>query len=154
MVLSAQSIRKIGTQLFDPFVERTVDPESGMSYGLSACSYDVRLDQDLVIPPGEFKLGSTVERIRMMNHLVGIVHDKSTNARLGIALQNTLIDAGWEGYLTLEISNHTPFILNLKRGRPIAQIMFHLLDEPTDQPYDGKYQNQEQGPQQARFEFD
>ncbi len=95
-------------------------------------------------------LASTIERFKMPNNLVGIVHDKSTWARRGIAVQNTVIEPGWEGWLTLELTNHGPEPVLLKRGMGISQILFHLLDEPTEIPYEGKYQDQERGPVAAK----
>src|SRR5262249_10096909 len=56
---------------------------------------------------------------------------------------------GWPGYLTLEISNHSQTEVIIDAGEPIAQIVFELLDFPTEQPYAGKYYNQERGPQPA-----
>ena len=147
-VLSAQTIRKLG--LVAPLVDRTQDLVTGTSFGLSSCGYDVRLDQTVTVLPGQFRLASTVEQFRMTDDVVGIVHDKSTWARRGIAVQNTVIEPGWSGYLTLEITNHGTERLTLPRGTPIAQILFHYLDRPTEQPYSGKYQNQERGPQIAR----
>lgn len=93
---------------------------------------------------------STMERFTMPNDVVGIVHDKSTWARRGLAVQNTVIEPGWSGYLTLEVTNHGHDVIQCWGGVGIAQIIFHRLDEPTDMPYDGKYQNQERGPQRAR----
>lgn len=78
----------------------------------------------------------------MPNNVVGVVHDKSTWARLGLTVQNTIIEPGWHGYLTLEIVNHSRMNITLKNGMPIAQVLFHFLDETTEQPYSGKYQNQ------------
>jgi dCTP deaminase len=147
-VLSAQSIRKLG--LVAPLVDRTIHDLTKTSYGLSSCGYDVRLDQSITLERGEFVLASTIEQFRMTDDVVGIVHDKSTWARRGIAVQNTVIEPAWTGYLTLELTNHGPERLILPRGTPIAQILFHYLDRPTDQPYNGKYQNQERGPQPAR----
>ena len=80
------------------------------------------------------------------------MHDKSSWARRGIAVQNTLFDPGWSGYATLELSNHGQEIVTITAGDPIAQIVFHMLDQATEQPYQGKYQDQEAGPQPARLE--
>lgn len=139
-VLSKQSIPRT---IVTPFVdEKTVCPLTGMSYGLSVAGYDIRVKQGIVLRPGWFWLASTVERFAMPNDLIGFVHDKSTLARLGMAVQNTVIEPGWEGYLTLEITNHSSEPIYVFEGQPIAQVVFHRLDEPTEQPYDGKYQNQ------------
>jgi dCTP deaminase len=147
-VLSAQTLREI--RPVSPFSERTLDQRTGTTYGLSACGYDVRLDQTVDLAPGEFALASTVEQFTMPSDVVGIVHDKSTWARRGLAVQNTVIEPGWCGYLTLELTNHSREHLHLPVGTPVAQIVFHRLDVETDQPYSGKYQNQERGPQSAR----
>lgn len=147
-ILSAQSIRRI--QPVEPFSERTV--QDGMTYGLSAAGYDVRIDQDVRLLPGKFCLASTIERFTMPNNVIAFVHDKSSLARRGLAVQNTVIEPGWCGYLTLELTNHSDTPIHIMRGAPISQIVFHWLDEPTQQPYDGKYQNQERGAQPARLD--
>src|ERR1700678_1313663 len=103
MILSAQAIRRCG--IITPFYERTV--ENGLSYGLSSCGYDVRVAQDIMMNANEFmrfRLASTIEHFNMPNFLVGRVHDKSTWARRGLAVQNTIIEPGWRGHLTLELS--------------------------------------------------
>ena len=149
MIASAQTLRAI--RPVRPFCERTT--HDGMTYGLGPAGYDVRTATGWTLMPGEFVLLATVERFNMPRRLLGVVHDKSTWARLGIAVQNTVIEPGWRGFLTLELTNHSRRAWHIKVGSPIAQIVFHLLDEPTDQPYpeDGKYQDQEAGPQAARF---
>jgi dCTP deaminase len=131
-----------------PFVERAV--VRGMSFGLSAASYDIRIAQDRTIHPGEFKLASTMERFVIPHDILVVVHDKSTWARRGLSVFNTILDPGWYGYATLELVNHERSPLTILAGDPIAQVVCHLLTEPTTQPYAGKYQDQEAGPQQAR----
>jgi len=135
MILSAQSISTRCLQrtppLLTPFAERGVSP-GGRSFGLSSASYDVRIDQDVIVPPHGFVLASTVERFHMPHDLIGTVRDKSSWARLGLAVQNTLLDPGWPGYLTLELSNHSAAEIRIARGEPIAQIVFELLDQPTE----------------------
>ena len=140
-VLSAQSIRRRG--IFSPFCERT--KLHGMSYGLSACGYDVRVREGFTLWPGEFKLASTVEHFAMPNDLVGRVADKSTWARMGVAVQNTIIEPGWKGYLTLELTNHSEYAREIKPGSPIAQIILELLDEPTEQVYEGNTRTRSRG---------
>ena len=153
MILSGQSIRKrcLHDALIFPFVER--QKQNGMSYGLSISGYDVRIDQSISLTPNSFTQASTLEKFTMPRDLLGIVHDNSTLARRGLALQNTVIEAGWIGYLTLEITNHGPETVSLSRRDPICQIIFHQLDEPAEQVYMGKYQDQKRGPQAARFEY-
>lgn len=145
MILSGKSIRERG--IFTPFSEK--DRFNGMSFGLSYAGYDVRLDQEITIKAGGFTLASTLEHFTMPDDCVGIVHDKSTLARIGIACQNTVAEPGWRGYLTLEITNHSDQDVTLPKGSPIAQIIFHLLDQPIEQVYEGKYQDQKRGVQEA-----
>lgn len=150
MVLPAQMIRKRG--IFTPFNERTVT--GGMSYGLSAAGYDVRIAEKVVLQPNAMELASTVEHFDMPLDLLGIVHDKSTWVRRGVAVQNTVIEPGWRGHLTLELTNYADASFVIEPGWPIAQIVLHLLAESTEQPYSGKYQDQAAGAQVARLELD
>lgn len=148
MILPAQEIRRLC--FINPFCERT--RSHGMSYGLSAAGYDIRVKQELNLIPGVFYLASTVEYFNMPLDVMGIVHDKSTLARMGMAVQNTVIEPGWAGFLTLEITNHGPHVIRLEEGSPVAQIVFHRLETATDQPYEGKYQHQEDRPVPAILE--
>jgi dCTP deaminase len=147
-VLPAQTIRI--RKPISPFRERT--KFHGLSYGVSAAGYDIRIAEYHVLYPGKFELGSSLERFEMPDDLLGIVHDKSTWARKGLAVQNTVIEPGWCGYLTIELTNHGQEMISIGAGMPIAQIIFHQLSSPSEQPYTGKYQNQKAGPQQALFE--
>lgn len=153
MILSAQTIRAYCAQgqLVKPFYERTA--YRGKTFGLSAAGYDVRVEfrvgNMICIEPGGFFLAATMEHFYMPTNILGIVHDKSSWARRGITVQNTVIEPGWRGYLTLELTNHSDENVVLEAGMPIAQIVFHFLDYPTVQPYTGKYQDQKRGPQEA-----
>jgi dCTP deaminase len=148
LILSGQSIRRRG--IFTPFAERT--REHGMTYGVGPAGNDVRVGEELELPPGGFSLASTVEHFEMPNDVLGTVHDKSTWARMGLAAQTTVIEPGWRGHLTLELTNHGRDTLRIKAGSPIAQIILHLLDEPTEAAYSGKYQDQKPGAQAAILE--
>lgn len=128
--------------MLHPFTEREVHAGSGTSGGLSAASYDLHIRRDLVLWPGRFALASTVERFSMPHHVMAIVHDKSSLARRGLSVFNTLIDPGWRGWLTLELRNQGWSFIRLQAGQPVCQVVFHRLDEPTSQPYVGKYQDQ------------
>jgi dCTP deaminase len=134
--------------MISPFVERGA--ARGMSFGLSAASYDVRIAESVTIHSGEFVLASTMERFDIPHDVLIVAHDKSSWARRGLAVQNTIFDPGWRGYATLELTNHDKSVLVISAGDPIAQVVCHLLTEPTTQPYSGKYQDQEAGPQHAR----
>ena len=116
-----------------------------MTYGVGPAGYDCRIDQTVDLWPGAFTLASTMERFQMPDNVMGIVHDKSTWARLGLAAQNTVIEPGWHGFLTLELTNHSQKRLRIEAGTPIVQIIFHFTDMPVERAYDGKYQNQSRG---------
>lgn len=139
MILPAQTIRKL--QPITPFHERTV--HNGMSFGLSHAGYDVRIAESVPLSPfTPFSLASTMEHFDIPNDVIAFVHDKSTWARRGLSLFNTVIEPGWRGYLTLELVYNGTQALWIQAGDPIAQIVFMRLEEPTDAPYTGKYQNQ------------
>jgi len=148
MILSGRTIQQL--QIMDPFYGRT--RHEGMTFGCGPAGYDVRVEfdgdgfqQEISLQTGQFMLASTVERFKMPRDVMGIVHDKSTWARLGLAVQNTVIEPGWEGWLTLELTNHGPKPLLINRLMPIAQIIFHFVDDDTN-GYEGKYQDQKRGP--------
>ena len=143
----------------------------GTSIGLSVAGYDLIIDQDVSFYPmagllpfvvtrdqdtgrrkfrfGRFALASAAQAFNMPANLVGVVHDKSTWARRALSVFNTVIEPGWQGYLTLELVYHGWFKpLHIKAGQGIAQVLFHRLAVSTH--YKGKYQNQAPGPQPAK----
>lgn len=149
MILPAQHIRAVKPHIVSPFTERSLHISSGMTYGLGPAGYDVRIEQSVRLPPGAFALASTFEKFHMPDDLIAFVHDKSTWARKGLAVQNTVIEPGWRGFLTLELTNHSSKTLDIHSFAPIAQIIFHRLEAATDRPYAGRYQDQLAGPQPA-----
>lgn len=146
--------------------------EHGVSYGLAEAGYDIRIKQEVIFRPhlggfqalvdglavdakgdriGErFALASAIEEFQMPDHLVGVVHDKSTWARKRLSVLNTVIEPGWRGFLTLELVYHGHDHLVIPAGAGIAQILFHELHTPA--AYTGKYQHQEDRPVEARHE--
>lgn len=137
-VLSGKTIERLG--IVYPCLPRT--KYKGVSYGLSMAGYDIRTKENLVLSPHDFKLAVSLEHFCMPNNVLGQVADKSTWARYGIAVQNTILEPGWRGFLTLEVTNHGFDRVEIVEGVAIAQVIFHFLDEPVEQGYDGKYQNQ------------
>lgn len=138
--------------------------ENGVSYGLSEAGYDIRIKQEIVfdnrqgrnlvssdgvVCDGHFCLASAIEEFTMPNNLVGIVHDKSTWARQALSVFNTVIEPGWCGFLTLELAYHGNNFLRIPAGAGIAQVIFHTTSDLI--AYKGKYQNQEDKPQEAKF---
>jgi dCTP deaminase len=148
MIASAQTIRRLEPLV--PLVER--QSAFGLTYGLGPAGYDIRIAETLTLMPHEFVIASSIERFEMPDNLLGVVHDKSTWARCGLAVQNTVIEPGFRGFMTIELSNNSSRPIDFKGGMPIAQVIFHLLDKPTDRPYGGKYQDAPCGATPAKFE--
>lgn len=122
----------------------------GVSYGLSEAGYDIRIKQSVTLHPlKRFTLASAIEPFQMPNDLVAIVHDKSTWARKGLSVFNTVIEPGWYGYLTLELVYHGFWPLHIQAGSGIAQVLFHRIYENSN--YNGKYQAQANQPVRARL---
>ncbi len=94
------------------------------------------------IEPGCFVLGRSVEYVRMPIDIIGICVGKSTYARCGVLANITPLEPGWEGFITLELSNtgELPVIIYPNMG--IAQIIFHRTDSLCDHLYTGRYQGQ------------
>lgn len=147
MIWTAETIRQ--RRPLSPFIEKTTS--HGLSGGLSACGYDIHIAQDVHIWRGQFVLASSVERFDMPTDCVAVVHDKSTWARRGLAVQNTVIEPGWRGYLTLELTLHADVPLQINEGSPIAQVLFHQLDGHVP-AYRGKYDDQPNRPVGAIME--
>lgn len=134
------------------------------SYGLSEIGYDIRIKQDVsfwldpdgnplvsvngVIKPGRFCLASSVEEFDMPNSLGAIGHDKSTNARLGVQVFNTVIEPAWKGFLTIELVFNGNEPVNIPSGSGIMQVIFHSLAHNAS--YEGKYNNQKDEPVPAK----
>ena len=132
-------------------MERQKRREHGVSYGLTEAGYDIRVKQALLINPlHRFLLASSIEEFDMPKRLVGVVHDKSTWARRGLSVLNTVIEPGWKGFLTLELVYHGPSTIHIQEGTGIAQVLFHELVESAQ--YSGKYQNQADMPVEAIYD--
>ena len=182
MVLSDRSIREeleAGRIVIEPLEEGCIQPSS---VDLHVDQYfrlfrnhtqrviDVREDQEdltelvdvgaespLVLHPGEFVLGSTVERVRLPEDLVARLEGKSSLGRLGLLIHSTagFVDAGWDGHLTLELSNVANLPITLYPGMKIGQISFLMMTSVADQPYGSgtlgsKYAGQ-QGPTPSQY---
>lgn len=155
-VLSGQTIRRLG--ILAPCHERTRHELTGLTYGLSAAGYDLTLKDDLYLSSirdsgwgqKSFRLAVANERFHMPDDIIGRVHDKSSLARKGLQVFNTVIEPGWRGWLTIELANNSDEGIWLKAGQPIAQVIFEYLDEPAEAPYRGRYQDQPHEPVEAR----
>jgi dCTP deaminase len=156
--------------MISPFIE---EQRGDISYGLSSFGYDIRVanrfkvftnvhspivdpkrmeassfvdvEQNVaVIPPNSFALARTVERFRMPDDVMALCVGKSTYARCGIIVNVTPLEPGWEGVLTLEISNTTPLPVEVYANEGIAQLIFFRGRRPlvTYGDRKGKYQGQ------------
>ena len=182
MILSDRSIRAAlaaGRIGIDPIDENSVQPSSldvrlAGSFRVFANHRHLAIDplavqpdltdaveksngEPFVLHPGEFVLGSTLERITLPNDIVARLEGKSSLARLGLVVHSTagFIDAGFDGDVTLELSNVATLPILLHPGMWVAQLAFFQLDGPAENPYGSskvgsKYQGQ-RGPTASRY---
>jgi dCTP deaminase len=180
MILSDRTIREqidAGRIVIDPFDSACVQPSSvdlhvDSQFRVFANSrypfidvkeempdltelVEVKPDEPFILHPGEFVLGSTAERVGIPDDLVARLEGKSSLGRLGLLIHSTAgyVDPGWDGYLTLELSNVANLPITLYPGMKIGQISFFMLTTPADVPYGSagnKYQGQ-RGPTPSRF---
>ncbi|MBI3996691.1 MAG: dCTP deaminase [Candidatus Omnitrophica bacterium] len=161
-------------RMLDPFEER-LKRDGVISYGLSSMGYDIRVTDEFkvftnlkqavvdpkqfnpdsfidfkgevcVVPPNSFALARSVEFFRMPRSILGICLGKSSYARCGIVVNITPLEPGWEGHLTIEISNTTPLPARIYSFEGIAQVLFFeagSLPEVSYADRKGKYQGQQ-----------
>jgi dCTP deaminase len=159
--------------MIDPFVEKQARGDI-VSYGLSSYGYDMRVADEFkvftnvhsaivdpknfsessfvdvqtdvcVVPPNSFALARSVEYFRIPRQVLTLCVGKSTYARCGIITNVTPFEPGWEGYVTLEISNTTPLPAKVYANEGIAQVLFFEADDECEVSYAdkaGKYQGQ------------
>jgi dCTP deaminase len=182
VILSDRSIREAidaGRVVVDPLGEQAVQPSSvdirlDDSFRVFAnhrhAVIDVRADQEgltelvkvapdepFILHPGEFVLGSTYERVVLPDDLVARLEGKSSLGRLGLLVHATagFVDAGFQGWLTLELSNVANLPIAIYPGMKIGQLAFFQLTSPAEHPYGSaelgsKYKGQ-RGPTASRF---
>ena len=162
MILSDRSLREAieaGRIVVDPFDPSTVQPSSidvrvdrlfRVFRNHTAGVIDVKQDltglTELVeiapegvfmLHPGEFVLGSTLERVAVPDDLVARIEGKSSLGRLGLLIHSTagFIDAGFDGHVTLELANVASLPITIYPGMKIGQISFMQMTTPADRPY-------------------
>ena len=182
MVLSDRTIRRLleeGRIGIDPYAEELLQPSSVdvrvdrlfRVFRNSRYPFiDVKLEMEeltelvevepeeaFILHPGEFVLGSTLERITLPDDLVARLEGKSSLGRLGLLIHSTagFIDPGWDGHVTLELSNVANLPITIYYGMKIGQLSFVQLSEPAEHPYGtgtlgSKYQGQA-GPTPSRY---
>jgi dCTP deaminase len=94
-------------------------------------------DEPFLIHPGEFVLGRTLEWVELPDDIVARIEGKSSIGRLGLIVHATagFVDPGWNGTLTLEITNLTRIPIKVWANLPIAQLSFMTLDRAAERPY-------------------
>ncbi len=105
-------------------------------------------DEGVVIHPGEFLLGSTLESLKVPSDLVARVEGRSSYGRLGIIVHATAgyIDPGFEGDITLEMQNLGNAPVKLYPEDRVCQVVFETMTSEAENPYgektDSKYMGQ------------
>ena len=182
MILSDRSIREAledGSVVIDPLLEGAIQPSSVdlrvdryfRVFRSDTTPYIdpkrpqedltelVEVDDDgaFILHPGEFVLGSTLERVALPQDTVARLEGKSSLGRLGLLIHSTagVVDAGWDGHLTLELSNVANLPIAIYPGMRIGQISFLRMSSAADAPYGSevtrsKYQGQ-RGPTPSRY---
>ncbi len=94
-----------------------------------------------IIHPGEFALGTTLESVKLGGMIVGRIEGRSSLGRLGVVIHATagFVDPGFEGCLTLEMSNFGKLPVALYTGMKIGQLAFHYISSKPLKLYKGKY---------------
>lgn len=144
-ILSHQSIMRVvrsGELGIAPFNPEHVGP----------AGYDVTLGECVHLKAGAHRLATSVEYIRMPLMLRGVLHGRSSVARMFVMTHvvSGPLEPAWEGEITFELVNLDDEDHHFHVGDRIAQIEFAWLDLPTDKPYGGRYQNQ-RGATASRF---
>ncbi|TPV96042.1 MAG: dCTP deaminase [Myxococcales bacterium FL481] len=112
--------------------------------------------EGFVLQPGAFALGATAEIVRIPADLVARVEGRSSIGRIAVVVHATagFIDPGFEGRITLELSNLGRCAVKLYPGMRISQIVLHTMTSPAERPYGAgrhsKYQGQ-MGPVASRI---
>ncbi len=96
---------------------------------------------EFVIGPNEHVLLVTEEYLRLPQDIMAFVNMRSSFARLGLLVPPTIVDAGFEGQLTIEVMG-SGFPIKIKRGTRFLHLIFAKTLTPVEKPYSGKYQGQ------------
>ncbi|ARM75980.1 dCTP deaminase [Acidianus manzaensis] len=103
--------------------------------------YDVEKGEEFLIKPQEHVLLTTEEIVALPHDIMAFVNLRSSFARLGLFIPPTIVDAGFEGQITIEIIG-SAFPIKLKRGDRFLHLIFAKTLTPVENPYHGKYQGQ------------
>ncbi|ATG53996.1 dCTP deaminase [Brachybacterium ginsengisoli] len=94
-------------------------------------------DEPYMLHPGEFVLASTYEQITLPDDVAARLEGKSSLGRLGLLTHSTagFIDPGFQGHITLELSNMATLPVALWPGMKIGQLCFFRLSSASERPY-------------------
>src|SRR5262249_10767890 len=94
-------------------------------------------DEPFILHPGEFVLAVVAERVTLPSDIVATLDGKSSLGRLGLVVHQTagVIDAGFEGHITLEMANMATLPITVYAGMRIAQLSFMTMTTPADHPH-------------------
>jgi dCTP deaminase len=140
--------RRTNIPCIHPTSEREVDEYVTETY--------VEEGDEFILHPGDFVLGTTRERVEVPADLLATVEGRSSLGRLAIVIHATagIVDPGYEGQITLELSNLGTAPVALTPGMRVSQLVFTELKQPARRPYGtdrgSKYQGQH-GPQASRI---
>lgn len=139
-------IRNVRQPYFNPLVAEDVMRKQVGHYLMPI---DVEEFRAVVIHPGEFALGSTLEYVHLPADIAAVLEGKSSWGRLGLKIHSTagFVDPGFSGRLTFEIENGGNIPIVLLPGLRVAQLCFELCKEPSARAYGSagtgsKYQHQ------------
>ncbi len=141
-------------RLFDNHRYSVIDPAVAQP-GLTR-QIEVSADDPFVLHPGEFVLGATYERVRLGSNLAARLEGKSSLGRLGLLTHSTagFIDPGFDGHVTLELSNTATMPILLYPGMKVGQLCFFQLSSPAEEPYGssavGSHYQGQRGPTPSR----
>ncbi|NJD99124.1 dCTP deaminase [Thermococcus sp. LS1] len=143
MMLPDWKIRK--EILIEPFNEKSLQPAGydlrvGKEAMVNGDFIDVEREGKVVIPPKNYALILTLERIKLPDDVMGDMKLRSSLAREGLMGSFAWVDPGWDGNLTLGIFNASDEPVELAYGERFVQIAFIRLEGPAKNPYRGNYQ--------------
>jgi dCTP deaminase len=137
-----------------------LDPMKMESFeGLTKMVEITNPEEPFIVHPGDFVLGVTMESVKLPDDLVARVEGRSSLGRLGIIVHSTagFIDAGFEGTITLEITNINRMPVALYPGMRVCQLAFETMTSPAEIPYNKKACSKYQGqslPEESRLTVD
>jgi dCTP deaminase len=108
---------------------------------LNPAGYDLRCSKTVVIKSTKHELVATLETVELGLNIVAFMFIRSSLAREGIIGSFAVIDPGFRGQLTLNMTNVGDKEVTLHEGERIVQIVFHRLGDSAKKGYNGSYQD-------------